>query len=82
MPELTAETVADMRGIHEQQRTELEVAQRKAISNLESQYGSSLTRIANTIDDGLNRILPDDLVDFISALVDMYLMTGLMRLPL
>lgn len=75
MPELTAETVADMRSIHEQQRTEMEIAQRRAVSNLESQCGVSLTRIANTIDDGLNRILPDELVDFISALVDMYVVS-------
>lgn len=72
LPELTAETVADMRVIHEQQRKEMEIAKRKAVSNLESQYDSSLMRIANTIDDGLNRILPDELVNFISAFVNMY----------
>ena len=75
MPEITAETVADMRGIHEQQRSEMEMAQRNAISNLESQYGSSLTHIAIVIDDGLNRILPDELVDYISSLVDMYVVS-------
>lgn len=72
LPELTAETVAEMRVIHEQQRKEMEIAKRKAASNLESQYDSSLMRIANMIDDGLNRILPDELVDFISAFVNMY----------
>ena len=75
IPELTAEAIADMRGVHEQQRTEMENAQKKALSNLEAQYGASLARIAGTIDDGLNRILPDELLDFISNLVDLYVVS-------
>lgn len=72
MPELAAETVAELRNAYEQQRTELEVAQMKAASALENQYGSTLTRIADTIDEGLSRILPDELIDYISSLSDMY----------
>lgn len=75
MPELTAETVADMRSTHEQKREDMEFAQKKALSSLENQYSLYLNKIANTIDEGLNRILPDELVDFISALIDLYVVS-------
>lgn len=75
MPELTAETVADMRSTHEQQREDMEFAQKKAVSTLENQYAMSLNRIASAIDEGLNRILPDELVDFISSQIDLYIVS-------
>ena len=53
----------------------MEFAQKKAVSTLENQYAMSLNRIASAIDEGLNRILPDELVDFISSQIDLYIVS-------
>ena len=71
MPELTAETVSDMRVRYEQQRTELVASQKAAIQSLDEQYSRAITNLAAKIDTRLNAILPDELINYIA-----YLMNG------
>lgn len=73
IPNLTADTVSDMRSRHEEQRRGLEVSHKNALESLERQYMQALNRIADTIDSNLNAILPDELVNYMSYLTNAYL---------
>lgn len=71
MPELTAETVSDMRAKYEQQRGELVTSQKAVMRSLDEQYTRTITDLATKIDTKLNARLPDELINYIA-----YLMNG------
>lgn len=70
LPELTAETVAELRSSFEQQRSDLEKSQKRAVAHLDEQYMKSMNNIAVEIDARLDSILPDELVNYIAYLTN------------
>lgn len=72
MPELTAETINDMRRSHETQRSVLIHAQEDELKDLETQYAIALENLATAMDQGTDRILPRSTVEAIAQLLLKY----------
>jgi hypothetical protein len=73
LPELTAETVAELRSSFEQQRIDLEKDQKRAVANLDEQYMKAMNNIAVEVDARLDSILPDELVNYIAYLTNSFI---------
>ncbi len=66
IPELTAETISEMRSKYEIQREDLVASQKQAAKSLDEQYSQAMSALAVEIDTKLNAVLPDEFVDHIA----------------
>lgn len=72
IPELMGDAVSEMEDDHA--NTRLELCQRNQIelTTFEENYTANLMAMADEIGEGLDRILPDELVDYIADLMALY----------
>ena len=73
LPELTAETVSDMRSKYELQREGLVASQKQAVQFLDNEYAQAMSTLAIKIDSKLNTILPDELISYIAHLLNRFI---------
>lgn len=73
IPELTAETVSEMRSKHETQRENLIASQKQATRLLDEQYTQAMSALAAEIDIKLDAVLPDELVGCIAQLLNKFI---------
>ena len=66
IPEVTAETISEMRSKYEIQRANLVASQKQAAKALDEQYAQAMSALAAEIDTKLNAALPDELVGHIA----------------
>lgn len=72
VPELTADTVASIRADQEKKRMQLQQYQESVLRAEEKNYSQAMDRLAEEIDAGLDRILPDDILNELVFCVDRY----------
>ena len=72
IPEVTADTIRDMRGDYERERTKLLIKHRDEKARFENSYAVQLDAIVTEIDEGLCSIVPETLIHEICAQIDTY----------
>lgn len=72
IPEITAETIKDMRSDYERDRARLVSSQEGTIRELKNRYSAQLDALVTEIDEGLCSIVPETLINDICAQIDIY----------
>lgn len=72
LPPLTSEELSRQKKLYFAKRTEIVNSNQQELERFETNYRATLDRIADQICTGLDQILPDALVDFLSSQMEKY----------